>query len=360
MSVITILPGDPLYSSFGHTAIRVRDDSSGLDVGYNYGTFDFEEEGFYLKFLEGKLDYVLGRNRFEDVIWAYQTEQRPIIEQQLNFSLDQRQELFDRLEINYLPENRAYRYEFLYDNCSTRPRDIIEAAWGFRMEGDGSHETDTFRDLIDRYLGDKPWTRFGIDIVIGARTDIVASPRERMFLPDEFLAAIDRARTPDGLRLSTPPDTLYWPEGYTRGTGALPWPGIFGWGLLFVVATLSVTTTNRMSTRKLLRQFEGLLFFLMGIAGIVVALLWFATEHTVTKSNWNLLWALPTHVWLGITLLRDRRPAWLAGYLWLTLGLIAVIAVGHVWIPQEFNPWLIPFLGIVLIRSAINIKPSRI
>ncbi len=140
VSVITILPGDPLYSSFGHTAIRVRDDSADIDVGYNYGTFDFDEEGFYVKFLRGKLDYYLDRNRFDDVLYAYRMEERPVLEQRLNFTLEERQELFDRLETNYLPENRAYRYEFLYDNCSTRPRDVIEAVWGYKMAGNESSE----------------------------------------------------------------------------------------------------------------------------------------------------------------------------------------------------------------------------
>lgn len=359
VSVITILPGDPLYSSFGHTAIRVRDDSAGIDVGYNYGTFDFDEEGFYIKFLRGKLDYVLARDHFDDVLYAYQMEERPVLEQRLNFTLEERQELFDRLETNYLPENRAYRYEFLYDNCSTRPRDIIEAVWGYQMSGSETSDVATFRNLIDRYLADKPWTRFGIDILLGSPTDVVAAPRDRMFLPDEFLAGVEAAHTPDGMPLSAPTDTLYWPRGYERWTGALPWPGILGWILLLTVAALSLTADRRMATRKILRLFDGLQFLILGVAGIVITLLWFATEHTVTKSNWNLIWALPTHTWIGITLLRDRHPSWLSPYLWLTLGLIAIVAVGWQWIPQEFSVWLIPYFGIIAIRSTSLIRRSH-
>ncbi len=99
---------------------------------------------------------------------------------------------------------------------------------------------------------------------------------------------------------------------------------------------------------------------MLGLTGLLIVLLWFATEHTVTKSNWNLLWALPTHIWLGVTFLRDRTPSWLPAYLWMTLGLIALVAAGWASIPQEFNAWLIPYFGIVSVRSAMHIRRTRI
>ncbi|HUF11126.1 MAG TPA: DUF4105 domain-containing protein [Rhodothermales bacterium] len=359
VSVITILPGDPLYSAFGHTAIRVRDDSAGIDVGYNYGTFDFDEEGFYIKFLRGKLDYVLARNPFDAVLYSYQMEERPVLEQRLNLTLEERQALFDRLEVNYLPENRAYRYDFLFDNCSTRPRDVIEAVWGHRMTGAETQDVATFRNLIDRYLRNMPWTRFGIDILLGSPTDVVAPPRDRMFLPDEFLYAVEAARAPDGQLLSAPTDTLYWPTGYERWTGATPWPAVTGWILLLAVAGLTFLSHRSDRLRRPLRMFDGALFLTIGILGVVIALLWFATEHTLTKTNWNLIWALPTHAVLGVALLRDARPPWLVPYLWLTIMTVAITAIGWTWIPQEFTPWIVPYLGIVAVRAGVNVLRWR-
>jgi len=355
ISVVTILPGDPLYSSFGHTAIRVRDDSAGFDVGYNYGTFDFDDEGFYLKFLQGKLDYRLARDRFDDMLYSYQLEHRPVIEQRLLLPLEKRRLLFSLLETNYLPENRAYRYEFLFDNCSTRPRDVIEAAWDYRIQGSPGEDPLSFRDLIDAYLVDKPWTRFGIDLALGAATDHAATPRQRMFLPDEFLAGLDAARSPDGERLVAAPDTLFWGDGYQRLTGASPWPAIVGW-LLLVLLTVASIYATRTDGLVWVRRLDGAIFTLAGIAGIVLALLWFATEHTVPKSNWNILWALPTHVIPGGIFLAARKPKWIKPYAALSMAAVLVTFVAWSWIPQEINPWFIPYMGVLLLRSAFLIR----
>ena len=360
VSVITILPGTPLYSAFGHTAIRVRDDSAGIDVGYNYGTFDFDEPGFYMKFLRGRLDYRLARDRFDDMRYAYEYERRPIIEQRLNLTIEERQKLFDLLEINYLPENRAYRYEFLYDNCSTRPRDIIEEAWGYRMDGGTFSTPATFRDLIDQYLEGKSWTRFGIDLLLGSTTDVLARPRQRMFLPDEFLTGLDAAGSPESVRLAHLPDTLYWAPGYVRRESGPAWPAIVGWLLLIAVASLTLFAGARPSVQDFLHRFDVALFATVGLLGILIVLLWFATEHTVTKSNWNLIWALPTHVVLGFTLLRNKRPLWLVPYLWLTIVTVAITVVGWTWIPQEFTPWIVPYMGIVAVRAGVNVLRWRL
>ena len=130
VSLITYSPGEELYQAFGHSAIRVRDDFLGLDRLYNFGVFDFETPNFYVKFAHGDLRYQLAVSPGEEEIRVVGAYGQGVTELPLNLSPDQRQALFEALEVNLLPENRFYRYDFVLDNCSTRPRDVIERITG--------------------------------------------------------------------------------------------------------------------------------------------------------------------------------------------------------------------------------------
>ena len=129
-SLMTFGPGEDLYSVFGHTGIRIKDLGLGFDRVYGYGQFDFRTDNFYVKFLRGTLPYQIGVNDMYSILYAYQAENRTIREQTLNLSPAQKQRLFQALETNLLPENREYQYKFYYDNCATRPRDMLVNACG--------------------------------------------------------------------------------------------------------------------------------------------------------------------------------------------------------------------------------------
>ena len=214
VSLLTMLPGDEVYALFGHTAFRIADPALGLDRTYNYGTFDFEQPFFVVRFARGLLDYQLSVAPFERTLAEYRYMERPIIEQRLDLSPEAKQRLFRFLETNYLPENRAYRYDFFFDNCSTRPRDALEAALGRRPDYNDyrAGSTATFRDLLQPYLDGAPLTDLGIDLGLGAPTDRVATHREAMFLPLELMRAYDAA-TLDGRPLVAATDTLFWIDG---------------------------------------------------------------------------------------------------------------------------------------------------
>ncbi|MFO7596490.1 MAG: DUF4105 domain-containing protein, partial [Desulfocurvibacter africanus] len=245
VSVLTMLPGGELYSAWGHTAIRITDPLAGLDVTFNYGTFDFDQPDFYLKFVRGQLDYELSAASFEQTLRAYRFLERAVIEQQLDLTLEQRNRLFGLLQANYLPENRAYRYDFFFDNCSTRPRDILENTLALHIGSDKADpNADSFRRLLKAGLADKPWTEFGIDLVLGLPSDRIATPRERLFLPLELLTALDTLHIGDGMDkkpivLST--DTLFWPQvdahrpSRSPGAGFLTWLIALGWASLVLI-----------------------------------------------------------------------------------------------------------------------------
>lgn len=355
ISVLTILPGEPLYSAFGHTAIRVRDDSLGIDAIYNYGTFDFDTDWFYVKFARGLLDYRLARDRFADVLRVYTGEQRPIIEQRLLLEASEIQGLVLGLERNYLPENRFYRYDFFFDNCSTRPRDVLETVSGDRTLGTDVSRDESFRDLIRPYLIDRPWTRFSIDMLLGSLTDQPATDRQRMFLPDGLMHALNDTRS--GSRpLSAAADTLFWPRGYERGSRSF-W---FGPTIIFFVLLVggTVMAFRPPPSARFLEVFDASLFFVTGMVGVVILALWFGTQHTVTGLNWNILWALPSHLGLTYAIARGTVGRFWKSYLFMTLG--AMGAAMATWVAgfQTFHPATIPLVLLIAVRTVAIIRQS--
>ena len=195
ISVLTCGPYDELYSAFGHSAFRIHDPVNNINVTCNYGTFDFNQPNFYLNFARGNNLYKLSiqdYQRFEDV---YIYENRFIHEQVLNLTSEQKQKLFAYLQWNSKPENASYYYDYFYDNCSTKIRDVLLEALGKDVIFDESHITTdyTIRELTDFYLKKLPWGDLGIDICLGLPMDKKAAPLEYMFLPDYVESAFDHA-----------------------------------------------------------------------------------------------------------------------------------------------------------------------
>jgi hypothetical protein len=356
VSVLTILPGSPLYSAFGHTAIRVRDDSLGIDLVYNFGTFDFNTDWFYFKFARGLLDYRLARNRFEDVLTAYTEEKRPIIEQRLDLDKGEIQSFVLRLETNYLPENRYYRYDFFFDNCSTRPRDVIENAVGRHTLGSKEPSESTFRELIEPYIVPRPWTDFGIDVALGSRTDRPATLRQRLFLPDELMAALDTTNIgSQPIVLVT--DTLFWPRGYERMHGS-PLFGPLLVMLLLLVYGGAIAFTN-VRRHVAARYFDAALLIFAGLAGLVIVFLWFGTQHTVTRDNWNLLWALPTHLVAAALLLKRVGGSALRIYFAVSAVLAGLVAVVWLLDLQDFHGAIVPLVALLVLRLVDRARNRR-
>jgi len=300
-SVLTMLPGREVYSLFGHTAIRIHDPAAGLDRTYNYGTFDFEQPGFVVRFAGGRLDYILATAPYADEIAKYQWLGRTVIEQTLALDPPTVRALYDALEVNALPENRAYRYDFLFDNCSTRPLDILDAS--LRRAGRppialAPVPEATFRERLAPYLVGTPLVELGIGLALGAPVDRVATPREATFLPVDLAAALDAA-TVGGRPLVARRDTVYRTDGPTMPARAPRWP-------VGVAALVLAAAVALMRWRERAPAFDAALFAVVGVAGVVLLLLGTVTEHHVTAPNLNLAWAWPTHLAAAVAL--ARRP----------------------------------------------------
>jgi len=196
ISLLTCSPGEELYSTFGHTAVRVKNATIGSDIVFNYGTFEFSPE-FYTQFIQGKLLYYLSVEDYSNFILQYNYEKRSIVEQVLRIGCAEKQNLLNALYVNAQDQNRFYRYDFLFNNCTTRAGDIIAKHAGSPVVFKNilSEETPTFRDLIHHYLdsGGQYWSKLGIDILLGAKLDKKVTNRQAMFLPDYLLKGFDSA-----------------------------------------------------------------------------------------------------------------------------------------------------------------------
>ncbi len=360
VSLLTVYPGHALYSAYGHTAFRVRDPALNLDMTYNYGTFDFETKGFYVKFLRGQLDYMLSRPPTVPSFRLYTQRGRSMIEQVLNLSAPQKNNLFAALETNYLPENRAYRYDFFFDNCSTRPRDVLAATLGPALRfDDAAPPTESFRQLLAPYLENQPWTHFGINLILGAPVDRLATRQETRFLPLHLMHALDEARVLNGetgMPLVARTDTLYWADPSFWQKPALPWPS---WVLMLGAGILLLLTIRAMlKGRTIPRLWDVLLFGLTGLMGLLMAFLWLGTEHVVTGPNWNLLWAWPMHTLAAWILFRKQPPTWFRYYWLLTAVVTGIAVIGWAMWPQVLPSAALPVAVLLAVRAIHLMHPS--
>ncbi|GAB4092645.1 Lnb N-terminal periplasmic domain-containing protein [Flaviaesturariibacter terrae] len=359
VTLLTCSPGSELYSIFGHTAIRVQDAARGSDEVYNYGTFAFEEgAGFYLKFIRGKLPYYLDIESFPEFLYQYQVEGRSVLEQEVVLDCARKEQLLQALQVNALPENRQYRYDFLFDNCTTRAAEMIyrhapgTVQTGRVIPADSAH-APTFRNLIHEYLdrGRQPWSKLGIDLLLGARLDRRVTNREAQFLPEKLLQGMEGAQAGGGPLMRPAQDVLRMPPLSTDR----PLSPLLVFSLLLaLVAALSFVPAR--GVRAGLVVFDFILFFLAGIVGVVLLFMWFGTDHTVCRNNWNLLWALPTHL-LAAPFLRSERR-WLHWYLLATIVINAALLLGWIFLPQQLNIGFLPVVLLLLMRAwLIILKP---
>jgi len=353
ISLITGEPGQELYTRFGHSAIRVQDPVTGFDKVYNYGTFDFNAPGFYIKFLRGKLNYFLSRYDFERMMINYKYFNQTLFEQILNLNYEEKKRIYQFLNTNYLPENRFYLYDFFYDNCSSRIRDVFKFALGNRLIFDdtfiGPHKT--FRQLLDEYLQEQtPWGDFGIDLVLGMPADKVASTENYMFLPFELYKAFDHATIIDQEEKEPfvlQNQMLISSVKIEQQRFSLPPLYLFYGLLIFMV----IFTILEMKYSIDLRPVDSFLFFLIGISGLILALLWFATDHIATKDNLNLFWAFPTHL-IAPFLIYSRKHRKFSTYYFLFWSIfLTLFIVGWNYIPQQFNQAIIPIVLLLILRS---------
>ena len=349
-SLLTCGPGNDFYTTFGHSALRITDTTRGIDLVYNYGTFDFNTPNFYWQFMRGQLNYCLSRSTYDEFVDEYIWLGRPVSEQPLTFEAGQVQNLFILLETNYLPQYRYYRYDFLRDNCATRVRDVIYSAWGADTVLLRSAEPLSYRQLLATCLRDSmEWWRLGVDLLLGLPADQRCTAPERMFLPAEMEAEMAQCTT-SGVWTApyiVGPSRKLLPSGRTPLKASFPPVVVFAL-LLAVVALWSIRAGKSTS----LRVFDRVLFILAGLCGLFLCFMWFGTDHYCTAWNLNILWLSPLLILIAIRL--ERSPRWA---LWFQEVMFLAAAVWVVWCGLSVA--IIPLIILLMLRVGMLMRGEK-
>ena len=351
ISVLTCGPGEELYSTFGHSAFRVKDDYNHLDVVYNYGMFDFNAPNFYTNFAKGKLIYKLGRNRFSNFYETYYSENRAVSEQVLNLSTLQKKQLIAFLEHNAQPENASYKYDFFYNNCATKIRSVLEGVFPNQIVFKDDHITTayTMRQLINNNVPYNTWGSVGINIALGSVIDVKATTNEYQFLPEYIYKAFNNASINNNPLIKD--SSILLKKNTSRAhTSNLILSPLF----IFLVASFLILyiTYKDYKNKKRTKALDFILLFTSGLLGVLVLLLWLATDHNTTANNLNVLWAFAPNLFVAFFILRKTtlKLKWFGDYFALLASLLALQAALWSFKVEEFSLTMTPLFASLLIR----------
>ncbi len=366
---VSLLTSSPwhgaVYALFGHTAIRVQDDSVGVDVVYNYGYFDSSQPDFMYNFIRGKTDYVLGVTTFDEFMFEYGFKGQQVYEQTLNLTLHEKQQLFNALYINSLPENMRYRYNYFYDNCATRPRDMIEEYVNGTINYQPTSSSQSFRDLLHECLDEHKWTKFGVDLMIGSPADREIDVREKMFIPDYLMGSFDGATMVVN-------DTLSYPlvlesevilelnsELNNSGEQSIFTPFVTAFALLLLSIIVSLLQLANLNKVRPAKAYDTLLFGVAGIGGLVLFTLIFFSEHPATNPNWNFAWLNIFALVAAILFWVNSAKKIVYFYHFINFAVITIFILLWWLIPQQLPIATIPFSLSLLVRSGTNLFMNR-
>lgn len=357
VSLLTCASGDDLYATFGHSALRVIDSADGRDYVFNYGTFDMDTPHFYWKFVRGRLMYSLSVSDFPSFMEEYHEEKRRVTEQVLSLSCTEKQAVWEFLRENYTPRNRYYKYDFLFDNCATRIRDIFE-----RVLGEGWQLGNivpvpglSYREIINQYLHNKPWERVGINLMFGKRTDAAMDSRTIQFLPRYLETAFDSVRV-HGRPLVETKVVVYDPGETTAAVYPLWSRPMVAFSLVAILVIVASFNGDRVVSRAVLPWVDRCLFFITGLLGCFLLFMWFGTDHKVCAWNYNLLWAFPPNI--VFSFFAHRTTPRVRRYATWVIVLNLVLLLGWFVLPQQLIPETVPFIAMLVVRAwQIAIRP---
>ncbi len=288
ISVLTCSPGDQIYSIFGHTAIRVCNPNIGLDAVVNYGLFDFDQESFVYRFVKGETDYSCGVESFNSFIYSYAWRGSGVNATVLDLNDTEKERIIRVLTNDLKPENREYRYNFAYNNCATKIRDIINFAYSGKYESLVPSE-QTFRGIIGHYSKEYPWYMFSFDICLGGKEyNTLMTPEEAQFLPELFDKAINNSlinREGEDIKPNTRQETLLMPAN--KDTESTLFTPIVVACILLVLSLINLIFGKHCQIASDI--YSGTLLFTYTIVGLLITFLMLFSQHPFTSWNMNIL-----------------------------------------------------------------------
>ncbi|GHU55186.1 membrane protein [Bacteroidia bacterium] len=361
ISLLTCSPSEEAsFTVYGHTAIRVLDPVRKIDYIFNWGIFDFNKPNFTYRFAKGETDYKLGITTYDYFLAEYQMRGSGMTEQVLNLNTDEKARIWDALVENARPENVEYRYNFFFDNCATRPLAIIEKVVDGTLTYHNSAEPQTFRRLINYCMRNKPWLIFGTELALGSPTDRLATPHEELFLPLYLEAAFDMATIVDAEGLERPlvvQTNILAEDVPDRIEKTLFTPLVASLILLVIIL---VITCLEWRNKKYFRFFDGILFFVTGLAGCTIFFLAFVSVHPATWPNWLILWLHPFHLIGAVLIAVKKLHKTATAYHGINFVLLTLMLIGWYFIPQTFNLAFLPLVVALWLRSGSALSRAKV
>jgi len=317
--LVTMHPGEALFTGFGHIAFRVLEPDAGLDDVYDYGTYEADDPLLAWKFLVGTLPYYCSHTTYQDMVDWYSQDFGGIVLQELALTPDQISRLRARVVHDCLPENAAYHYHHFTNNCATRLRDILDELLGGQLaratveKGAGK----SIRDLIDASMArwEFSFTRWAVFGLLNFEIDREADRWQQMFLPWYLAHELDGMKQP-----SLPGSPMLVRSRVVDQGSDRPEPGIpgLGFGILFLVLVTFVASLPLLvgirSARWETKIFRTLLLLVGlsgGLYGLLLVFTWVASPYPETRPNLTVLCFHPFHFLLTVAaVLWHRSPRW--------------------------------------------------
>ncbi len=351
-SLLTCSPRDQVYSLYGHTAIRYQNTKTNSDLVFNYGVFNFKKSNFILRFVLGLTDYELGIVPFDVFCEIYKRERCKVTEQTLNLSNQEKERLVNALSTNYLPQNRVYRYNVFYDNCTTRARDIIESVIDGTVIYPPVVEETSFRRLLHSKTNNHPWYQMGNDLCLGFSADKSVTEREWQFLPENLMAAFDSAKIVfnNSQRNLIKKNSILFDTSVAQQSSFVGFisPSICFLILLAVFLLIAFVEYKRHKTFML---FDISIMILMGI-GSIVLMVFFFSKHPTTSTNLQILLFNPLPLFFILKVIKRRKTI----YWKLSLANILLFFIGGLF--QNYASGIMLLALCLITRCWINIKMS--
>ncbi len=322
--LVTYGPGEIYWQRFGHNGIWIRDSGLGLDHVFNFGFFDFEQEGFLWRFLQGRLLYFSAAQPAQQEFAQYINENRSIRAQRLALTEQQALSLTDYLVNEVQPEKREYLYDYFWNNCSTRVRDALDTALGKAIQRNyGTLAAgQNLRDHTRRLTVADYWLYLGLELGLGSPVDRPISRWDEFFIPAEFadgMAQMVERQGQDAHPLVLEDVVLFAsslqaPPGQTDRW----WPRYLALAALVLMLAFLLSRLTRWLQPLTMARFW---LLVSGLTGLAILFLWFFTDHDAARNNLNLalfnpLWLL---CWAG------RRFFLVTACLLVTLGAVALL-----------------------------------
>ncbi len=352
VSLLTCQPHEEVYSLYGHTAIRYRERGlQEVDIAFNYGVFNFRKPFFVGRFVLGWTDYELGACPYPLFQEEYRRFGSRVTEQVLNLTREEKLRLKQALVENMKDENRVYRYNYFYNNCTTKARDIIEQSLSGTLVYDDSH-TDhqlTYRKMVHEMTKRHPWATFGNDILLGIRADLKTTQRQQEFLPHHLMNDFDHARilTNGQYRPLVKERRVAVEPGVQTAMSGFPLSPTACAVVLSGLALILFAVQWRL--RRTLLVWDLLLLTFQSVVGLLLFVMLFS-EHPTTTLNLQFLLFNPLPLFHIYKVARRRNT-----YYWnISVLLLALFLIGGFWQSYAEGIWSLALC--LLLQDVLHLK----